>query len=81
MGTKYNRTGAVGFVLTMLGLAFPGIPEAASAWKVIEDQVIARVWSGHPVGFYLLTVGSRQYVVYYDAERTMTVAALLALPL
>lgn len=36
---------------------------------------IAPVWSGHPVGFALLTTGQRQYVAFYDAERKMTVAA------
>lgn len=36
---------------------------------------VAPVWSGHPVGFCLLTHGHRQFVAYYDADRTMTVAA------
>ncbi len=43
--------------------------------QVVENLEIAKVWSGHPVGFYLLTVGDHQYVAYYDAERRMTVAA------
>ena len=33
------------------------------------------VWSGHPVGFCLLTVGDTQYLGYYDASRQMTVAS------
>lgn len=36
---------------------------------------IAPVWSGHPVGFALLTEANRQYVAFYDAERRMTVAS------
>ena len=36
---------------------------------------IAPVWSGHPVGFDLLTQGNRQYVAFYDDQRQMTVAA------
>lgn len=32
------------------------------------------VWSGHPVGFCLLTRPPHQFVAYYDAERRMTVA-------
>lgn len=32
------------------------------------------VWSGHPVGFSLLTDGEVQYAAYYDAGRRMTVA-------
>src|SRR5436190_6949792 len=35
---------------------------------------IADVWSGHPVGFALVTTATRQYAAYYDSERTMTVA-------
>jgi hypothetical protein len=35
---------------------------------------VADVWSGHPVGFALLTTASRQYVAYYDTNRDMTVA-------
>ncbi len=35
---------------------------------------VDKVWSGHPVGFALLTAPPFQYVAYYDAERRMTVA-------
>jgi BNR repeat-containing family member len=35
---------------------------------------VAPVWSGHPVGFSLLTHGDQQYVAFYDADRHMTVA-------
>jgi hypothetical protein len=34
---------------------------------------VAPVWSGHPVGFALLTVGSEQYVGFYDASRRLVV--------
>ncbi len=37
-----------------------------------ECQDIMPVWSGHPVGFCLLTHGSRQFVAFYDADRQMT---------
>lgn len=40
-----------------------------------ESVEVGPVWSGHPVGFALLTHGDRQYVAYYDDERRMTVAA------
>lgn len=46
--------------------------EAAPKVKVLD---IAPVWSGHPVGFALLTVGPRQYAAFFDADRQMTVAA------
>lgn len=46
---------------------------------VAEPQVesaldIAPVWSGHPVGFDLLTASGRQFVAFYDDQRRMTVA-------
>lgn len=34
---------------------------------------VAPVWSGHPVGFALLTHDDHQFVAFYDAERRMTV--------
>jgi hypothetical protein len=41
---------------------------------VIAEQVdIADVWSGHPVGFYLLTRENRQFVAFYDSDRALTV--------
>jgi len=48
----------------------------SAAEPVIEQNLeVAKVWSGHPVGFCLLTHGERQYVAFYDADRQMTVAA------
>jgi hypothetical protein len=42
--------------------------------EVIEDTIpIDSVWAGHPVGFSLLTHGSRQYIAYYNARRNMVV--------
>jgi hypothetical protein len=41
---------------------------------VSEKNVIDTVWSAHPVGFYLLTDGSRQYAAYYNADRDMVAA-------
>ena len=43
--------------------------------RIVSSLDIAPVWSGHPVGFALLTTGGRQYVTFYDAERRMTVAS------
>lgn len=40
----------------------------------IHELDIAPVWSGHPVGFALLTRGDQQYVAYYAADRQLTVA-------
>lgn len=36
--------------------------------------VLDKVWSGHPVGFDLLTTEKYQYAAYYNAERQMIVA-------
>ena len=35
---------------------------------------LARVWSGHPVGFALLTQPPFQFAAFYDAQRRLTVA-------
>lgn len=42
-----------------------------------ERLDVDRVWSGHPVGFSLLTSPPHQFVAYYDADRQMTVAQRL----
>ena len=46
----------------------------ASAGTVGQVLDIDTVWSGHPVGFDLLTSPPHQYVAYYDADRHMVVA-------
>jgi hypothetical protein len=40
----------------------------------IQSLDIAPVWTGHPVGFSLLTHGDQQYAAYYAADRKLTVA-------
>ncbi len=48
---------------------------AASASAAIAPHWdVASVWSGHPVGFALLTHAGRQWVAFYDDQRRMTVA-------
>lgn len=46
---------------------------AANASETVID--VAPVWSGHPVGFALLTHGDRQFVAFYNTERKLTVAS------
>ena len=48
---------------------------AADSPRVVGVLEIAPVWSGHPVGFDLLTAGNRQFVAFYDDRRRMTVGA------
>ncbi|OGG46496.1 MAG: hypothetical protein A3F84_28205 [Candidatus Handelsmanbacteria bacterium RIFCSPLOWO2_12_FULL_64_10] len=42
--------------------------------KIVNSIPVAQVWSGHPVGFDLVTHGDRQFAAFYDAERRMTVS-------
>ena len=50
-------------------------PAPADGTEVVDEVIdVERVWSGHSVGFSLLTHGDNQYAAYYDANRRMTVA-------
>ena len=49
------------------------IDETANTEAVEQVIKIDKVWAGHPVGFCLLTHGNRQYIAYYNAERSMVV--------
>ncbi len=60
-------------VLGLFGFIPPQAAVAAEP-KVLEASDIEPVWSGHSVGFDLLTTADRQFAAYYDAERRMTVA-------
>ncbi len=66
-------------VILMAGLLLPmgAIVVAGDDVVVVEGLDVARVWSGHPVSFCLLTHGDVQFVGYYDADRRMTVASRL----
>tara|TARA_A200000113_G_scaffold4375_1_gene4770 strand:+ start:743 stop:2170 length:1428 start_codon:yes stop_codon:yes gene_type:complete len=46
-----------------------------SDYKEVVEQIIEidSVWSGHSVGFALLTHGQRQFIAYYNANRNMVV--------
>ena len=61
------------FPFAFLALCFVfGTIRSADAETCVD---VAPVWSGHPVGFSLLTTPERQYVGYYDAKRRLTVAS------
>jgi hypothetical protein len=60
--------GRLGWIAVVVGLAALG---RADDFGTLD---VAPVWSGHPVRFALLTVGDRQAVGYYDADRRLTVA-------
>ena len=42
--------------------------------EIVEQTIkIDSVWAGHPVGFCLYTNANRQYIAYYNANRSMVV--------
>lgn len=49
------------------------IDESQLKDSVVQVIEIDRIWSGHPVGFALLTHNNRQYIAYYNADRHMVV--------
>ena len=52
----------------------PIIIDESDQIEIIEQVIkIDSVWAGHPVGFSLYTHGNRQYIAYYNAERSMVV--------
>ncbi len=69
------RTGCIGlFLLPVLLKSAENVEVVGRTAEIVDQLPIEKVWSGHPVGFSLLTVGKRQFAAYYDAERRMTVA-------
>jgi hypothetical protein len=51
-------------------LSKPVIIDETDKIESIEQIIkIDKVWAGHPVGFCLLTNGTRQYIAYYNDER------------
>lgn len=64
--------------LTHLTLLFALLTPVAFAQEdqpsVLQVLDVAAAWSGHSVGYCLLTKNERQYVAYYDHQRRMTVA-------
>ena len=49
------------------------IDESGSTDSIIQTIKIDSVWAGHPVPFCLYTKSNRQYIAYYNAERSMVV--------
>ncbi len=52
-----------------------GGQEAPRPPAVLDTQVVDSVWVANRVSFALRTVGDKQFVAYYDANRMMTVAS------
>ncbi|MCL2744139.1 MAG: BNR repeat-containing protein [Planctomycetaceae bacterium] len=47
---------------------------AQTTYELVKRIDIEPVWSGHPVGFALLTKDNEQFAAYYDAGQNLTVA-------
>jgi hypothetical protein len=60
----------VAYVLLLASVSRPLVAGPPSSVRKLD---IAPVWSGHPVGFALLTRGRHQLVAFYDADRRMTI--------
>lgn len=61
-------------ILLCFTLAGPAGETVLADTDTLRVLDIDPVWSGHPVGFALLTDGQRQFVGYYDSQRRLTVA-------
>ncbi len=56
------------------GVLLLGHSAAAAEATVSADELLDRVWAGHPVSFALLTERGHQFVAYDDADLRLTVA-------
>jgi hypothetical protein len=59
-------------IVLLASLAVSAKPAPAASFRTLD---VAPVWSGHPVGFTLLTSGRRQFAAFYDSQRRLTVGA------
>ncbi|MBD3181527.1 hypothetical protein GF312_04490 [Candidatus Poribacteria bacterium] len=61
-----------------LSIALAGLGVIANnseAQKIEYVLDVSPVWSGHPVGFAMLTYPAYQYIAFYDDQRRMTLAS------
>ncbi|MCP4645028.1 MAG: hypothetical protein GY851_31590, partial [bacterium] len=64
----------VPYLAVLIVLLAPVVLAQDTQPTVVQVLDVAPAWSGHSVGYCLLTKDGRQYVAYYDHERAMTVA-------
>lgn len=60
--------------LLLLLVSISPLPSSPGSPQSPPRIDVEPVWSGHPVGFCLITEKDRQFAAYYDANRQMTVA-------
>lgn len=63
-----------GLVIGLAAILAQAAPAEHGEPQVMECLDVGPVWSGHAVGFCLLTCPQGQYVACYDPDRRMTVA-------
>jgi BNR repeat-containing family member len=56
------------------GTGTGGVGGAGGVGTIVKMLDVTDVWSGHPVGFALLTTATQQYAAFYDSQQRMTVA-------
>lgn len=61
--------------LTLVNVGNAMESNSESLYQLVETSVVAKVPSGFPVGFQLLTAENIQYVAYYDQDHNMTLAS------
>ncbi len=74
-GPPATRQRVCRWSLLAAAVMMPAAGAEGGELKIRRIIDICPVWSGHRVGFSLLTRGKRQYAAFYDDQRRMTVAA------
>ncbi|MCK5675747.1 MAG: BNR-4 repeat-containing protein, partial [Verrucomicrobia bacterium] len=57
----------------LVGFAQTGYAAPQADYKIVEKIAVQPVWGATPVAFALETVGERQFIAFYDADRQMVV--------
>jgi len=65
---------SIGVLVFLLSSTVLAVSAAESTHRVGSVMDVSPVWSGHPVGFCLLTAPPWQFAAFYDEQRRMRVA-------
>lgn len=69
-----SNSTALKFIILLLWCCLHSAKNAFCQQKLPKGIPVASVWSGHSVGFDIVTSGQFQYVCYYDTARNMVIA-------
>ncbi|MHB8902002.1 MAG: BNR repeat-containing protein [Thermoguttaceae bacterium] len=72
---RMSPASCLSLVVSLLALGAARADEPPCPWRLAESVDVAPAWSGHTVGFALLTDGQDQFVACYDAQRRLTVCS------